>query len=74
MAKAVIINSEKQRLKRANAKDYAIVNISEKKKHSSIKQVLPFRVKFINVGVPGYSQGNVPPIGIAIIGFSNYIL
>jgi hypothetical protein len=36
-----------------------------------INEVLPFRIKFINMGVTGYS---VPPIGIAIIGYSNYIL
>lgn len=36
-----------------------------------INEVLPFRVKFINMGVTGYS---VPPIGIAIIGYNNYIL
>jgi hypothetical protein len=39
-----------------------------------INEVLPFRVKFINIGVPGYGPNNPPPIGIAIIGVNNYIL
>jgi hypothetical protein len=38
-----------------------------------INEVLPFRVRFSAIGVPG-AQGLVPPIGIAIIGVSNYIL
>lgn len=36
-----------------------------------INEVLPFRVKFTNIGITGYT---VPPIGIAIIGYNNYIL
>lgn len=36
-----------------------------------INEVLPFRVKFFNVGIEGFT---VPPIGIAIIGYNNYIL
>jgi hypothetical protein len=39
-----------------------------------INQRLPFRVRFTNIMVPNYSSTNVPPIGIAVIGISNYIL
>lgn len=46
-------------------------SIREDLGHVRINEVLPFRVKFINIGVGGYS---VPPIGIAIIGYNNYIL
>lgn len=35
---------------------------------------LPFKIRITNITVPGYSPTNVPPIGIAIIGFNNYIL
>jgi hypothetical protein len=38
------------------------------------KEVLPFRVRFTNIGVIGYSAQNPAPIGIAVIGLSNYIL
>ena len=36
--------------------------------------VLPFRVKFTNVGIVGYNPDNPAPVGIAVIGLSNYIL
>jgi hypothetical protein len=39
-----------------------------------VKEELPFRVRFTSIGVPSYGNFNVPPIGIAIIGFNNYIL
>lgn len=35
---------------------------------------LPFKIRITNITVPGYSPSNIPPIGIAIIGFNNYIL
>ena len=35
---------------------------------------VPFKIRIQNITVPGYSPTNVPPIGIAIIGFNNYIL
>jgi hypothetical protein len=39
-----------------------------------MSSILPFRVKFQNIGLGGYSPTNPAPIGIAIIGFNNYIL
>lgn len=39
-----------------------------------IKSKLPFRVKFMSVKVPGYSANTPAPVGIAVIGYSNYIL
>jgi len=35
---------------------------------------IPFKIRVTNITVPGYSPNNPPPIGIAIIGFNNYIL
>ncbi len=35
---------------------------------------IPFKIKVTNITVPGYSPSDVPPIGIAIVGFNNYIL
>jgi hypothetical protein len=55
--------------------NFHISTINEKEKSAKIKSVLPFRVRFTNIMVPGYSYpNNVPPIGIAIIGLNNYIL
>jgi len=36
--------------------------------------VIPFYVRFTNIGIAGYGPGNPAPIGIAVIGTSNYIL
>lgn len=39
-----------------------------------INETLPFRIRFTNIGIPAFGPGNPAPIGIAIIGFNNYIL
>lgn len=36
--------------------------------------ILPFRVAFTTIDTGGYSPQNPAPIGIAIIGYTNYIL
>lgn len=35
---------------------------------------LPFRLRISNIGLDGYTRQNTAPIGVAIIGYSNYIL
>lgn len=57
--------------KSIKTKKYYNSSIKEDLGHVRINEVLPFRVKFINMGISGYT---VPPIGIAIIGYNNYIL
>jgi hypothetical protein len=37
------------------------------------KTILPFKVKYVSIGIPGVT-GLVPPIGIAVVGVNNYIL
>lgn len=74
MATAVIKNTQKQRLTKAKAIAYGIINIVYRPKKVEIKHTLPFRVRFTTITVPGYSSSTVPPIGIQVIGFSNYIL
>ncbi len=39
-----------------------------------VKEILPFRVRFTNVSVFGYSKTNPPAIPLQVIGYSNYIL
>ena len=41
---------------------------------SEVIDRIPFKIRVTNITVPGYNPSNVPPIGIAIIGFNNYIL
>ena len=74
MASVKIINSENHLAKTFKTKHFGILKFVRGKRKTKIQQVLPFRVKFINVGIPGYGPGNVPPIGIAVIGINNYIL
>jgi hypothetical protein len=44
------------------------------KNNVTFTELLPFRVKFINIGVAAYGPGNAAPIGIAIIGLNNYVM
>ena len=74
MAKAVIIDQKPGILKKITPADYGIATIKYKAPKVKIDDVLPFRVKFINIGIPGYGPNNPAPIGIAIIGLNNYIL
>jgi hypothetical protein len=48
--------------------------IKDKNSIVQIAEVLPFRVRFQNINIGGYSPSNPPPIGIAVIGLNNYIL
>jgi hypothetical protein len=43
-----------------------------KNRLSEVIDKVPFRIRVTNITVPGAT--NIPPIGIAIIGFNNYIL
>lgn len=74
MASVKIVNSENHLAKTFKTKNFGILKFVRGKRKTKIQQVLPFRVKFINVGISGYGPGNVPPIGIAVIGVNNYIL
>ena len=74
MAKAVISNIQNNRVGFVKTADKYNVKISYTKPSAKITSVLPFRVKFVNIGVEGYGPNNPAPIGIAIIGVNNYIL
>lgn len=58
----------------STAVDYAIAKITDIQHGIKLSSILPFYVKFTNIGIAGYGPGNVPPIGIAIVGVNNYIL
>ena len=67
----VKIDEDPYTVKLIKDKKYPITKIEQDLGSVKINEVLPFRVKFINMGISGYT---VPPIGIAIIGYNNYIL
>lgn len=54
--------------------NYSRSSIIDKPINAVIFDQLPFRIRFTNILVPGYGPNNVPPIGIAIVGYNNYIL
>lgn len=70
----VKIIEEKYRIGFIEKSDYPIVEIEGPHSMAKIIEVLPFRIKFTNIGIPSYFPPDVPPIGIAIVGFNNYIL
>jgi hypothetical protein len=74
MATAIILDKQKQKTRFLESKNYPIARISEGRRTVKINEVLPFRIKFTNIMVPGYSASNPPGIGIAVIGYNNYIL
>jgi hypothetical protein len=74
MSKAVIRDVKDQRLASIKTTDFFKSKVSDSPFRSKISSTLPFRVKFINIGIEGYGPNNPAPIGIAIIGFNNYIL
>lgn len=59
---------------KAKTTNYPISSINNVEINTRVTETLPFRVKFINIGIEGYGPDNPPPIGLAVIGFNNYIL
>lgn len=54
--------------------DKKLIRINDINYKSTIEDILPFRVQFINVGVFGFSKDNPAGIGVAVVGYNNYIL
>jgi hypothetical protein len=74
MATAIIVKDNKLKLQRIDLTDNLVSQVKYKSPTVLINHNLPFRVKFTSIKVPGYSQNNVPPIPLQVIGYSNYIL
>lgn len=74
MAKAVIIDNPKTKVKLIKGKTYPNVKIKPEFRTVRINDVLPFRVRFTTIGVEAYGSNNAPAIPFQVIGFSNYIL
>lgn len=53
---------------------YPITTIRDIVYTAKAVDVIPFYIRLTNIGIEGYGPGNPAPIGIAIIGTSNYIL
>jgi hypothetical protein len=57
-----------------NTSTYALAKPVESKRSVKVSQKLPFYISFQNITISGYGPSNPAPIGIAVVGFSNYIL
>jgi hypothetical protein len=72
----VAIITEKNRIntRSIDNKNFSRSTVLESTRTVKINEVLPFRIRFTDVRVPGYNINNVPGIGLQIIEYSNYIL
>ncbi len=73
MASAVIIDTDIQKVKTVSSVGYPLSEIIYNARAVKINEVLPFRVKFITIGIAP-ANANVPGIGLQVIGINNYIL
>lgn len=74
MASVAIANKPPVLLKRVEKKQKNSTYIITGNRISVIEEILPFRIRFTAIQVPGFSPFNVPAIPLQVIGFSNYIL
>lgn len=74
MAKTVIRDVQDKKVVFVKTVDSYKTKISDSNYNVRINDTLPFRVKFINIGINAYGPNNPAPIGIAVIGLNNYIL
>ena len=74
VARAIITDKQKINTVLIENDGFFRSTVSESRGTVLINEVLPFRIRFTDIRVPGYNQNNVPGIGLQIIGYSNYIL
>jgi hypothetical protein len=74
VAKAIIIDDPKINTVLIENSNYSRSSIKTTNRQVRINEVLPFRVRFTSVKIPGYGPNNVPAIPLQVIGYSNYIL
>jgi len=68
------ISEENNIVKTITTSNYPNSAITPSLRYSEISSTLPFRIRFTTIGIDGYGPNNPAPIGIAVIGFNNYIL
>ena len=73
MASVVITNSSNNKIGLVSATDYPKTKVLYSTRLTKINEVLPFRIKLTNIGIPS-AYSNIPGIGLQIIGINNYIL
>lgn len=74
MASATLYEKAPGKTIRIESENFVNTSFKTGKRVSLIQEILPFRIKFTAIQIPGYGPNNVPPIPLQIIGYSNYIL
>lgn len=74
MASVALYEKKIGKTSRIEQENFINTSFKTGKRLALVEDILPFRIKFTAIQVPGYSSTNVPPIPLQIIGFSNYIL
>jgi len=73
MATSVILDDVNNITRLIEQVNYPLVQIEEDLRTVTINEILPFRVRFTAIQIEDL-RGNVPPIPLQVIGYSNYIL
>jgi hypothetical protein len=71
---SAMVQDKSYKTGKINTSTYALAKPVESKRSVKVSQRLPFYISFQNVTISGYGPSNPAPIGIAVVGFSNYIL
>jgi hypothetical protein len=71
---AIITEKDRINTRSIDNKNFYRSTVLESTRTVKINEVLPFRIRFTEVRVPGYGPSNIPGIGLQIIEYSNYIL
>lgn len=74
MASSQVIFKKEHNIGSITEKDYARIRIPVEYRTTRISDFLPFRISFQNIAIEAYGPSSPAPIGIAVIGFNNYIL
>ena len=73
MASVAILDISKGTTGQIKSKSYPKTKIIHSTTLTQINEVLPFRVRFQNIGL-NVANAGIPGIGLQIIGVNNYIL
>lgn len=68
------IQNKSYKTGKINTSTYALAKPVESKRSVRVSQKLPFYIRFQNITITGYGPSNPAPVGIAVVGSSNYIL
>jgi hypothetical protein len=74
MSKSVVVDKTKRSVKYIKNSNFFTSKIFYRPGTVKVNQTLPFRIRFTNIGIPGYGASGAAPIGIAIIGLNNYVM